>query len=180
MTNQEVEQALTRELRSGERLLWAGRPAQRIVFPPATFVLVASVCAGFIILWRMIPAMDGGPRSATAWMVPYALFGFTSIALSVILDAVARQRRGYGLTDERIVILDGQRVVYSLGLRRLEGVSLTESADGSGTITFSVPKDMAPRTRSDRRIPPAFEGITNARTIHDQILQAQAALVRPR
>jgi len=72
------------------------------------------------------------------WGIPFVLVGLYIVVGRFFVDARTRGRTFYGVTSERIIIISGvfSRQTKSLQLRTLSDISLTERADGSGTITF--------------------------------------------
>ena len=122
----------------------------------------------------------GAPFFFMLWGIPFVLFGIYIVFGRFIVDAQARERTFYGLTNERIIIVSGlfSRQTKSLQLRTLSDISLTERADGSGSITFGPQHPMA------RRIPfawpgaglyaaPGFEMIDRAKEIYELITRTQ-------
>ena len=181
MERHEVEQQLTRELGSGERLLWSGRPRQGILFRPidAAVIPFSLLWCGFAIFWEMSVIRSGAPFFFMLFGVPFVLVGLYFVFGRFIADAAERKRTVYGLTNERVIIISGssRRSVKSLNLRSLSDVSLTERSDGTGTITlgpgsaFAWPGSKWPGSRQTG--PPVLEGIDNARAVYEQLRQAQ-------
>jgi hypothetical protein len=116
-----AEDELRSHLDSGEKLLWAGRPAQGIVLSRQDWYLipfgVLLVAAGL----RFIP------------MGVYIL-----IIGRVFTDLGYRSRLIYGLTDRRAIILSGmrRRSVQSIDFSSLITLKLEEHRNRSGTIYF--------------------------------------------
>jgi hypothetical protein len=181
MQPHEVEQLLTRELGADERLLWSGRPKQGLMFRPSDLFLVpfSILWCGFAIFWEATVITSDAPLFFKLWGVPFVLVGLYMVFGRFIADSSERRRTVYGLTNERVIIISGlfKRTVKSLNLRTLSDASLTERADGSGTITLGPSGGYAwfgsswPGSR--QAAPPALEGIDNARTVYGQLRQAQ-------
>jgi hypothetical protein len=100
-----------------------------------------------------------------------------------LVDAHQRGQTVYGLTDQNVVIVSGLRTrnVKRLTLRTLSDVSLDESTDRRGTITFgpTPPSSAWFGGRSwpgmGRTMVPSFDLIENARLVYDLILRTQRA-----
>jgi hypothetical protein len=101
------ETALLAELRSGERLLWSGRPDPSVLFTrnDAAMIPFSLMWAGFAVFWNVRVWLDGAPWFFRLWGLPFLLVG----AYLVVGRFVVRQRRKrrliYGLTDRRALIL---------------------------------------------------------------------------
>ena len=97
------------------------------------------------------------------------------------VDAKQREKTFYGVSDERIIIVSGlfNKKTKSLNLRTLTDISLSESSDGSGSITFgrSLPFDSmfagASWPGMDQHFSPRFDLIHNAKQVYQQIRHAQ-------
>ena len=119
-----VEYELRPHLNSGEKLLWAGRPAQGIVLTRQDGYLipfgVLLVAAGLRFIPMVIYIVIVGRLLANLWY---------------------RSRLIYGVTDRRAIILSGmrRRSVQSIYLSSLSALTLEERRDGSGTIYFGDP-----------------------------------------
>src|SRR5215467_3353480 len=116
-----AEIELRSHLDSGEKLLWAGRPAQGIVLRRqegyAIVFAVLLVAAG----WRFIP-----------------MFLYVPIVGGLLADLWYRSRLIYGVTDRRAIILSGmrRRTVQSIYLSSLITLKLEDRRNRSGTIYF--------------------------------------------
>ena len=113
--------------------------------------------------------------------VPFVLVGLYLVFGRFIVDARIRERTVYGITNERIIIVNGLfgRRTKSLNLRTLSDVSLTERSDGSGTITFGPTYPFGQWFASGSwpgagpYAPPAFDMIDRAKEIYDLIRPTQ-------
>jgi hypothetical protein len=114
------------------------------------------------------------------WGIPFVSVGLYLTIGRFFVDARARARTYYAITNERALVISGvsARRVKSLPLRTLGDITLSERA-GSGTITlgpvppwglwyggFQWPGMSA-------RQPSAFEMIGNARSVHDILQRAR-------
>ena len=102
------------------------------------------------------------------------------------MDAFVRSRTCHGVTDQRVIIVDGlfNRQLKSLPLQTLAEVSPSERSNRSGTITFgpnTSPYGALGRTWTGmgRRMAPAFDPIDGVRRVHALIREAQQSARRP-
>ena len=180
-TQSEIE----KELGSGEKLLWSGRPRQGLRLRPAdAFVIPFSLLwCGFAIFWEASVCKGNTPFFFKLWGVPFVLIGLYIVFGRFFADARTRARTYYGVTSERIIIVSGlfSRQIKSLSLRTLTDISLTERGDGSGTITFG-PQFSYPFGRqsniggwpgSSQYAAPAFDLVEHVKEAYNTIRQAQ-------
>jgi hypothetical protein len=179
MQGYEIEQLLTRELGGGEKLLWSGRPRQGLMLRPSDglFIPFSLMWGGFAVFWEASAIKTGAPFFFMLWGIPFVAVGLYITVGRFFVDARIRERTAYGVTNERIVIVSGlfKSTTKSLSLRTLSDISLNERGDGSGTITFgpSGNSSLFVTGRGGRQLTPAFEGIANARSVHQAIRDAQ-------
>jgi hypothetical protein len=175
----EVEQMLMRELEHGERLLWSGMPRQGICFRPADLFMVpfSLLWGGFAMFWEYSVVTKGAPLIFMVWGVPFVLVGLYIVVGRFFLDSYQRSKTYYGVTDQRIIIIGGllNREVKSLTLQGLNDLSLTERSDGGGSVSFGPTNPMYAMWSGTawpgmgKKIPPAFELISDVRRIYDII-----------
>jgi Bacterial PH domain len=143
---QSAETILNPQLNSGERLLWSGQPRGgiRLRGQDAMLIPFSLLWGGFAIFWECM-ALIATKKAPGPIGVVFPLFGlpFVGVGLYLIfgrffVDAKVRARTFYGVTNERIIIINGffSQQTKSLQLRTLTDVSLTQRPDGSGTISF--------------------------------------------
>ena len=179
-----TEQKLRPELGRDERLLWAGMPGQGLRFRGSDWLMVpfSLLWGGFAFFWEFsVTSVGNAPLVMKLWGIPFVLMGFYITVGRFFADSFQRARTDYGVTDQRVIIVDGLfgRRVKSLALAGLADISLSERSDGSGTITFGAGTGPAswlggyawPGMR--HRQPPAFEMIPDARRIYTLIREAQ-------
>lgn len=176
-----VETTLSTELSRSEKLLWSGRPRQGVYLGPKDLLLIpfSLMWGGFACFWEFSVVTSGAPVFFELWGIPFVLIGLYLIVGRFFFDAKLRSTTYYGLSNERVIIVAGvfSRKVKSLQLRTLSDVSLSESKDGVGTITFGptvgwwLGASGWPGARKSQ--PPAFESVAGARSVFDQIRQAQ-------
>ena len=141
-----AEDELRSHLDSGEKLLWAGRPAQGMVLTPQDWYAIP-----FGVVWLGFAVYNFWPTKAPEPLkspVPLALFvamGLLFIGIGIYFlvgrffaDRLYRSRLSYGITDRRAIIISGlrRRSVQSIYLSSLSTLTLEECREGSGTIYF--------------------------------------------
>lgn len=179
----EAENALRRELRPGERLLWSGVPKQGIVLRgiDAFYIPFALFVIGFPG-FELVQALSSGRPSFLVILYPFVfLMALYLLVGSHIVDAKVRARTFYGVTNTRVVIISGwrNRRTTSLDLSGRYDITLTESRAGRGSIVFG-PDEWPWATMFGhgvhwltRYMAPAFDLIADARRVYDLILRAQ-------
>jgi hypothetical protein len=130
-----AEDELRPHLDSGEKLLWAGRPAQGIVL---TLRWQDAYFIPFVAVWLYVAVFSP----------PHLLFIGVVICLvsgRLFANLWYRSRLIYGVTDRRSIILSGmpRRSVQSIYFSSLITLNLEERRDRSGTIYFG--EDWDPR-----------------------------------
>lgn len=164
------------QLDPGERLLWCGRPRGAsgrtigMLIPILFMVIWTGIALGAALDNRaegqpvadvLVPLLMGlGGLVALVYLVIWMIFG----------DVWTRRRVAYGLTDRRVIIIDG-RTVRSLPLHTLVDITLQERADRSGTIRCFVRG-----TTNKRGVPvsrPLFRRIVDARYVYALLLDAR-------
>ena len=173
------------ELGPSEKLLWSGRPRQGLLlrWTDALAIPFSLMWSGFAIFWEVMVVATGAPIFFVFWGIPFVLVGLYLIAGRFWIDARQRASTHYGVTSERVVIVSGMRsrTVKSLSLDNLSDVSLTERADGSGTITFG-PLPFFHGRHFEAGFPgfglpaaPTFDLPDEAREVYEIIRKAQQA-----
>ncbi len=188
MTSPAALHAFDGELLAGERLLWSGQPTQGVRFRPNDVFLIpfSLLWGGFAIFWEFSVLTGGAPGFFGLWGIPFVLIGLYMIVGRFWVDAQARAKTYYGLTDRRVLIVSGllSRVVRSLDLRHLPQVELRERADHSGSIRFGGPAfgmafyDGMPFPGMAGNLPPAFDLIPDVRKVYGQLRDAQDKAAR--
>jgi hypothetical protein len=184
-----AETILNPQLDPGERLLWSGQPRKgmRLRGQDAVLIPFSLFWCGFAIFWECL-ALTRTTKAPGSVGVIFPLFGLPFVAVGLYLifgrffvEAKVRARTFYGVTNERIIIINGlfSRQTKSLQLRTLMDVSLTQRADGSGTINFG-PTSLVGGFFPDGSWPgagryalPSFDLIDGAKEVYDTIRSAQ-------
>jgi len=176
-------EAISPQLGSGERLLWSGQPRQGVFLRSNDWALIpfSLLWGGFAIFWEWSVVNSNAPLLFRAWGIPFVLIGLYLIVGRFFVDAKQRSNTYYGLTSERVIIVSGlfATTTKSLQLRTLTDVSLVESNNGTGTITFgATPPWWAggagwPVARA--QLSPAFDTVDSARDVYERLRRAQQA-----
>lgn len=188
-----AETILNSKLDTDERLLWSGQPRRgmRLRGQDAFLIPFSLFWGGFAIFWE-IGASIGTSKSHDPIAKIFPLFGIPFVLVGLYLifgrffvDAKIRGRTYYGVTNERIIIIDGlfSQQIKSLQLRTLTDISFSERSDGSGCITFgpspfpffgSFSGNGWPG--AGRYSPPSFDLLDNVKEVYNTIRRAQKAL----
>jgi hypothetical protein len=184
-----TEQLLRPELGRDEQLLWSGMPRQGLCFRSSDWLAVpfSLMWGGFAIFWEYSASTTrDAPIFMTLWGIPFVLIGLYMIVGRFFGDAFLRSRTYYGVTDQRVIIVDGlfNRQVKSLPLTTLSDISLSERSNRSGSITFGTNNfPFASLGRSwpgmGRQMAPAFDSIDEVRRVYALIREAQQSARRP-
>jgi hypothetical protein len=172
---------IQKELLSGERLLWSGRPRQGIAFHSRdVFMIPFSIFwCGFAIFWTFKATSIGAPPFFLIFGLGFVCVGLYFVFGRFIQDYIIRRKTVYGLTDARILIITGLGKLLTLDLKQLNEISLSENKDKTGTITFgSLQSDNALAFIPDwsgkmSRGIPKFEMIENVRQVYDMLNRAK-------
>jgi hypothetical protein len=187
--NYDTQMIIQKELDSGERLLWAGTPKQGVIFRGSDIFMVpfSLLWGGFAIFWEImvlqIPSEKAGAVSIVfpLFGIPFVLIGLYLIFGRFIYDSKKRAKTFYGLTDQRAIIVSGlfSRGVKSLNLKTMSDVSLSEKANGYGSIVFGQENQMMSMFMGGGfpgmggSTTPKFELIENAKQVYNQLRAQQ-------
>ncbi len=176
-----AETVIRSELESGETLLWHGQPRQGFVWRGADwfFVAFAAVWLAMTVYmgYGMLTNDEEVGLVAALVVVLFFLIGLYLVPGKFVIDARARRRTFYGVTDRRAIIVSGlsSTTVNSLLAKTLSDVSVEQRRDGSGTIYFG-PKN--PQDAMFGGLPwpgyqrtPQFEMIPDVRQVHRLLLR---------
>jgi hypothetical protein len=176
---------LARHLAAGESLLWAGTPRQGLLLRPADAFMIpfSLLWGGFAVFWEAGVLASGAPAFFGLWGVPFVLIGLYFIVGRFFVDARARAKTFYGLTNRRAIIVSGifAKTINSLPLRTLSDISVRERSDRTGTVLLGRPHPFAVWYAGmqwpgmGQYSTPGFELIPDAKRVHDQLLEAQRA-----
>jgi hypothetical protein len=129
---------VVRQLRPGERVLWAGRPRS------GRLVRVTDLPAlGFGALWTTIvlTAMLSVTRTESPLMVKVFFFVFLVIGVSsafggIVTRGIRLRRTVYAVTDQRLLTLTGE-TLQANDVRHITETRVTVRTDGSGDLFFT-------------------------------------------
>ena len=113
------------------------------------------------------------------WGIPFILIGIYFVVGRFFVDAWIRRGTSYALTSRRVLILRSGPFsnFISINLDRLPEASLSEGADGRGTIRFGPQVPVWGRRGFSSWTPaldptPQFLSIENARAVFDEVQAA--------
>ena len=164
-----------REMRSGERLIWADRPAPgRLALTMLPASLFGIPFAGFAAFWiAMASSMTTEVEGVFSF---FPLFGlpFLLIGLGIMFAPVwawrGARKTVYAISSDRLVIIKGGSV-KSFEPDEIDTLERRERRDGSGDVTFrrEVRRSASrhgSRTRLQRI---GFFGVPEVRRVEDEI-----------
>jgi hypothetical protein len=174
---------ISKELASGERLLWCGRPKQGIILRGSdTFLIPFSLLwCGFAIFWEVSVITTRAPFFFKLWGIPFVVVGLYFVFGRFFVEARQRNKTYYGLTDKSIIIVSGlfHKKIRRLNLRTLSDLSLNESKENRGTITFGPTPPFyswfggGGWPGMGHMAVPSFDMIENARSVYDLVMATQ-------
>jgi hypothetical protein len=146
--------ALQNEMAGGETLLWAGKPLQSVVFHSSDLYVIpfSLLWGGFAIFWEWGVTVYSGSAAHPApfffelWGVPFVLLGQYMIWGRFLFAAWKKSRTYYGVTSKRVMVLSmgASRHLFEAYLRDLDSISITTSANGTGSIEFGPAGQSSP------------------------------------
>jgi len=174
-------------LLDSEKIIWSGRPIQGILFTGRDWLLIpfSLLWGGFAIFWESsVIALARTPIFIKLWGVPFVLVGVYLIFGRFLLDAWSRKRIYYAITNKRILISRSGPFgkLTAMNLNQLPEASLSESANGLGTIRFGQASSPWARGNGFSSWSPAFDptpqfiAIENARAAFNQIQRATQSI----
>ncbi len=106
--------------------------------------------------------------------IPFVVIGLYFMIGRFFVDAKTRAHTIYGLTDKRAIIVSGiwSREVKSLPLRNLSDLTVTEKADGSGTISMGATPPFAAMYEGMQwpgmqgKMPPRFDMVPRVKEVY--------------
>ena len=148
MVSDPLQLALTRELRSGERLIWSAKPLIKVSKAGFGIWMFAIPWTAFSLFWVSM-AMVGANEMAgdDGWLayafplfgVPFVLIGLGMLA-SPFTSFWTAPKTMFAVTDERVLklYLGRSLAVESVPADRIGLVNRHENSDGSGTLRIAT------------------------------------------
>lgn len=179
-----IAEEVRRQLSAGERVLWSGQPKQGVFLRGADVMMIpfSLLWGGFAFFWEWSVIHSDAPGFFVLWGIPFVLVGIYLIFGRFFVEARQRERTHYAVTNERVLIVSGlaKQTVKSLSLRTLTDVSLSENANGEGSITFGAAMPFSSMFGGFSGWPgmgaqmgPRFDLIPMAKTVYETIRAAQ-------
>lgn len=168
----------------GERIIWQGQPVQGIrLAPQDAFAIPFAAFWLLIIVSIFVITITGAAENVdplTYVILPiFLLIGLYMLAGRFVVDAAARRRTRYYLTDQRVLIESGlfRPSRRSVSLAAIPEIRIRAGRKGRGTVQFGSPSlfGMMPPSwpGASQFLPPAFDDIEDAERIYGLALSAQ-------
>lgn len=102
-------------MRTGERVLWVGRPDPAVHFAPVDAFLIpfSIMWCGGVIFWEAGVNAANAPAFFRLWGIPFVVVGLYFVFGRFIFKARRKRRQVYALTDQRAIVVDGPSVADS-------------------------------------------------------------------
>jgi hypothetical protein len=167
-----------------EKILWAGRPGQGVIFTSQDFFLIpfSLLWCGFAIFWEFsVATTNNAPIIMKIWGVPFVLMGLYFVAGRFVADSFIRNSLRYAVTNKRVLI---QRYwptpkFTAISLRQTGDVELALRSDGSGTIRFGSQPSFWTRGTGFGAMTPSLDptpqllAINDARRVYQLVQETQ-------
>ncbi|MFT5648153.1 MAG: hypothetical protein ACI976_002849, partial [Aureispira sp.] len=103
---------LQKHLSKREKIIWAERPKQGIIFRSSDGCLIPFSFAwgGFTIFWEVMVLTIGAPIFMALFGIPFVLIGLYLIFGRFFHDMYIRRKMIYGLTEKQIIIKRGDKL----------------------------------------------------------------------
>ena len=100
----------TWRLLDGEKLIWTGRPGQgiRLTGRDGFFIPFSLLFGGFSIFWEVNVFHANAPLLFRLWGVPFLAIAAYFTVGRFIVDAWARAKTHYAVTNQRVLIVRDQ------------------------------------------------------------------------
>lgn len=124
------------ELGRGEKLLWAGMPAQGFLLRKGDIFLIpfSIFWAGFSFIWEAMVLINGITFFAL-FGIPFVVVGFYILIGRFIHDSWRRKSTFYAITDERLIIKT-KKNISSTPINKYLEINFDEHSSGRGTISL--------------------------------------------
>jgi hypothetical protein len=180
MLGDALESSLRPCLLPGERLLWTGRPVQGVRFTRLDILLVpfSLLWSGLVLSASLSFWGNDGPWFLDVWSLPFLAAALYVVFGRLALDALARRRTIYGVSNRRILILRrppfGRFRSFEIGY--LPVLEYEERGGSRGTICFDI-EPQEPWWGNDIHnwlppsLAPCFDRIDEPRRVYDLIVR---------
>jgi hypothetical protein len=186
----ELQQLISNELRSGEKLVWAAQPLPRVFRRQSIGIVLFGIpWTAFAIFWMTTAAWGvwghGGYNHAGSNLpgpfvffplfgLPFVLIGLGMLSSPFWLSRQAR-RTVYVLSDQRAIVITGKALgggvtVQSFEPDRLTSMERSQRADGSGDLVFE--SFVQRQGRGSNTIRRGFIGIENVKQVEELIRES--------
>lgn len=141
--------ALSRELQTGERVLWQGRPLKRVDLLSFSLYLFAIPWTAFALFWTAMAfaGVNGSDDSDLSWFAyAFPLFGLPFIGVGIgmlvspFLPLFTANKTLFAVTDRRLIKLTLGRTLSSdtVPASRIGLIRRKERPDGSGILSIAT------------------------------------------
>ncbi len=173
------------ELAPGEQVIWSGQPRQGVILRASDIFTIpfSLLWASIAVFWFYTAISQGAPLAFSLFGVPFVLIGVYIVLGRFLTEAKQRQHTYYALTAQRIIIISGvfSTKVQSINLKIITELSLSERANGYGSITFAPQSPSlafmvnAPSWSGMPALSSRFDFIPQARAVYASIRKLQTA-----
>jgi len=189
-------QKIQPELMSGESIYWAGMPNPKVIFHSDDWAAIpfSLVWTGFFVFWEAQALGFWGKTSQPVgndifmelWGIPFLLIGNYMVWGRFLVDAWAKRRTYYAVTNRRVLVLqEGWRRKTSTTF--LEAIPQIErEGTATGTLWFGTKYPiLAAKGRKTRDMSrfsigdvPVFADIGDVDSVHRLIMDLRARIGR--
>lgn len=181
-------------LSHGEKVLWRGKPPQRLVILNAGDLFIIPFFlfwTGFACFWEAMAIggfLEGGMGGAGICMplfgLPFVAIGFFMLGGRFVGDVLVRRSTHYAVTDRRVMIVTGRKsqTLVSVPLEKIENIGMTIHRNGTGTLNFAGGPNLilvggwtgyTSKNNGQVTTPPVFDHIPDPKKVYDLVLEAQ-------
>ena len=171
-----MQQMVQDELRSGESLLWMGKPIpKRLAMKTMPIILFAIPWTAFALFWTAgaagfkFPQFNQGFDLFPLFGLPFILIGL-GMFCSPLWMVWKAKRTAYVLTNKRAILFDGGRstTIRSFYLGKLDKLRRIQHADGSGDLIFD--REVKVDSEGDNQTTDhGFLAINNVKKVEDHV-----------
>jgi hypothetical protein len=176
---------LPEDLGPHEQLLWVGRPVQGFMLRAIDLVYIPTILIwnGLVVSSLIDAIVTDAPVEHVRLIVGFALFGLYLLVGRFWVDVYSRAHTLYAVTSGRVMIVSGAfgRHTKSVSIDKLPEISLSERADGSGSIVFGPDPywwyaGAGAIFHLTSNLLPNFELAAESRRVYEIIREAQRAV----